>query len=276
MKNIGAVITTIGINKGKQLDKCLSGFNEFVTNNDDFHFDVVVIDDGWSGVTEEIVDKFANTQKMDIKHVESDMKHMGFARSVNEAVELLDTDAMDNMIIAHDDVEINKDTKIDILISAIESDPTIGVVAPKGLFPRGNTSSTFVEFKRTNDGQIEIEQPFVGWYKEYNLINVRAFVHAIKSGFWVTKCDFFKTIGGFDTQFAPCLFEDLDYCVNIRSVGGRVLYAPEVEVIHSTRTSISNETVNLEQVGSHNLQRFWEKWKNRIELLGGDSNQNKV
>jgi O-antigen biosynthesis protein len=55
--------------------------------------------------------------------------------------------------------------------------------------------------------------------------------------FLLTRRELFWKMGGLDTAFSPGYFEDLDYCVRLWRSGWRVVYLPEVALLHYENAS---------------------------------------
>ena len=49
-----------------------------------------------------------------------------------------------------------------------------------------------------------------------------------------------ETVGGFDEEFRPAWFEDVDLCRRIRSHGGRIRYQPEARFLHHGGYSLAH------------------------------------
>jgi GT2 family glycosyltransferase len=50
--------------------------------------------------------------------------------------------------------------------------------------------------------------------------------------FLMTRRDVWKTLGGFDENFHPVWFEDVDYCKRASTSGYRIEYLPSVQAVH--------------------------------------------
>jgi GT2 family glycosyltransferase len=57
-------------------------------------------------------------------------------------------------------------------------------------------------------------------------------------------------IGGFDEQFFPVWFEDVDFCKRLREQGGKIIYCPTARFRHSGAHSVS-------RLSFRDKQRFW-------------------
>jgi len=59
--------------------------------------------------------------------------------------------------------------------------------------------------------------------------------------FLMTPRPLFHKMGGLDTSFSPGYFEDLDYCIRLWRSGWRIVYLPEVALIHYENASSTSE-----------------------------------
>ncbi|MFM7449588.1 MAG: glycosyltransferase [Leptolyngbyaceae cyanobacterium] len=50
--------------------------------------------------------------------------------------------------------------------------------------------------------------------------------------FLLTPTDLFKTLGKFDSAFSPAYYEETDYCVRLWESGNRIIYHPDVSILH--------------------------------------------
>lgn len=57
------------------------------------------------------------------------------------------------------------------------------------------------------------------------------------AAFLMTRRRLFAQMAGLDTTFSPGYFEDLDYCVRLWRAGWRIVYLPEVTVLHFENAS---------------------------------------
>jgi N-acetylglucosaminyl-diphospho-decaprenol L-rhamnosyltransferase len=55
-------------------------------------------------------------------------------------------------------------------------------------------------------------------------------------------------IGGFDEQFFPVWFEDVDFCKRLRDQGGRIFYCPEARFRHSGAHSVGQLSFRARQI----------------------------
>ncbi len=64
--------------------------------------------------------------------------------------------------------------------------------------------------------------------------------------FLLTKRDLFLADGGFDKAYVPAYYEETDYCVRLWSKGKRVVYDPDVTVLHHEFASSASSEAAIE------------------------------
>jgi GT2 family glycosyltransferase len=62
------------------------------------------------------------------------------------------------------------------------------------------------------------------------------------AAFLMTRRDLFEKLGGLDPAFSPGYFEDLDYCVRLWRAGRRIVYLPQVALLHYENASTTCRT----------------------------------
>ncbi len=85
------------------------------------------------------------------------------------------------------------------------------------------------------------------------------------------------TLGGFDEQFFPVWFEDVDFCKRLREQGGRIFYCPEARFRHSGAHSVGQLCFRARQIFWYgNMLRYARKHFSdaqvfllRLAIVGG-------
>ncbi len=117
----------------------------------------------------------------------------------------------------------------DKVIRAAFEDASVGIVAPRLLFPDGKIQSA--------GGQIDARlQPYhrcLGYSNlDYWEVNTPEEVTWVTGAFLAIRRDIFRQVGGFDEAYSPSYFEDVDICLRVREAGFKVFYEPRVSFIH--------------------------------------------
>lgn len=158
---------------------------------------------------------------------------------------------------------LNNDTQVtegwlSSLVKLIDSDPTIGMVGSKLVYPDGRLQEAggiiWSDGSGWNYGRLDDpDKPEYNYVKDVDYISGAAIL---------LSNDLWKQIGGFDTRFAPAYCEDSDLAFEVRKAGYRVVYQPLSKVIHfegvSNGTDVQGTGLKRYQVA--NSKKLKEKW----------------
>lgn len=158
---------------------------------------------------------------------------------------------------------LNNDTQVtpgwlSSLVTLIESDPTIGMVGSKLVYPDGRLQEAggiiWSDGSGWNYGRLDDpDKPEYNYVKDVDYISGAAIL--LSNRLW-------QQIGGFDTRFAPAYCEDSDLAFEVRKAGYRVVYQPLSKVIHfegiSNGTDVEGSGLKRYQVA--NSKKLKEKW----------------
>jgi GT2 family glycosyltransferase len=140
------------------------------------------------------------------------------------------------LIIINPDNELPPDGAA-TLINALKADPTIGIIAPKLVFPDGSVRDSFRSFPSMLD--VIAKRSALGGMLQDRLrryLKSDADSSAIQDTDWVVgacmllRKKFYEELGGFDHRFF-LFFEDIDLCRRCWQSGKRVVYYPLVTVL---------------------------------------------
>jgi O-antigen biosynthesis protein len=96
--------------------------------------------------------------------------------------------------------------------------------------------------------------------------NVAKEVQGVAGACFFIGAALFRQAGGFDESFNPVNYEDLDLCYRIRQRGYRVLYTPDVSVLHRAHTTTHRTPeLQIRRVNIRNQQMFRERWAAVLE-----------
>lgn len=226
----------------------------------DVVYEVIIADDVSSDATSELA-KF--TENVVICRNET---NQGFLRNCNQAAKA----ARGKYVMF-----LNNDTQVtegwlSSLVNLIESDPTIGMVGSKLVYPDGRLQEAggilWSDGSGWNYGRLDDpEKPEYNYVKDVDYISGASIL--LSNELW-------KRIGGFDDHFAPAYCEDSDLAFEVRKAGLRVVYQPLSKVIHfegiSNGTDVNGSGLKRYQVeNSLKLREKWaEEFKNQSENDG--------
>lgn len=73
---------------------------------------------------------------------------------------------------------------------------------------------------------------------------------------WLVERSLHERIGGFDPTYHPAYFEDVDYALRVRRLGGRTVVVNDVAVVHHHRGSVSGPKSSIR--AQYDL--FFDRW----------------
>lgn len=161
---------------------------------------------------------------------------------------------------------------VSLLMKKMQSDPSLGIIAPKLIHPDGTRRHSNREFPRFADilaRRSFLGKVFPGLLKRYLMLDVdfdkEQEVDWVIGGCFMIRRDVFEELGGFDERFF-LFFEDTDLCRRCREYGKKVVYFPSVVAVDK-KHRLSGEHFKdllLKKTGRIHiisaLKYFW-KWR---------------
>lgn len=207
--------------------------------------EVIVVDNHSSDNSRELVRQFGSQVRL----IESDYNrgfaggnNLGIAQASGEIVILLNQDA------------IVQPGWAEAIVSTFASDVQIGIVGCKSLYPESLQIQHAGGWLREPDafafhtGQGETDEG------QYETLTDPTYVTG--AAFAVHR-RVIEQIGGLDSRFYPAFYEEIDYCVQARNVGFRVVYQPKALIHH-------HETTTLDKQGYVRVSAFH---RNRVRFV---------
>lgn len=225
--NIDISVIILTWNSEKYLKKCFYSIIESLREST-LSFEIFVVDNGSTDDTKYILDGFEVRWPKNVKTVYL-KTNTGTTYSRNVALKQAKGKYL---AIVDSDVQVPIGI-FQLLISRLIEDSTIGLVAPKLVYPGGllqkstdDFPTVFSKFKRLFFLK-QIEKSEQLKYEEDVLRDVD---YAI-SAFWLLPHSVLDDIGYLDENifYAP---EDVDYCLSIRKKKYRIVYDPSVCAMH--------------------------------------------
>ena len=104
---------------------------------------------------------------------------------------------------------------------------------------RGSSVGDFYS-EASPDSGVEIEQP--------------------AAAFWVLRREAWESVGGFDPQFYPAWFEDVDFCRRLHAEAWKILYFPDAPVAHEGGAALERLSYRaFVEIYYENLLRYLKK-----------------
>ena len=211
------------------------------------HLPVVVIDNHSGDDTVNVV-----RQKSAVKLIVNS-SNLGFAAAANQGVEALDTELI---LLLNPDVELS--TSIDRLAEACSSED-VGLATGQLMDEAGKVQAGFtlrrfptawtLAFEALGVNQLFPSNPVNREYRCLDLdLSKPSEVDQPPGAFLLFRREVWQRLGGFDTQFRPLWFEDVDFSKRARDLGLKILYVPEVTARHQGGHSIARLNWGCRQV----------------------------
>ena len=214
-------------------------------------FEVIVIDDYSQDKSFEIIGK------MNWVTLKRNSKNEGFIRSCNNGA----VDANGKYLyFLNNDVEVC-DGWLDSLVDTFNNFPGTGLVGSKLIYPDGSLQEAgaivWKDASAWNYGRGSDQgDPSYNYAREVD--------YCSGASIMIPK-RLFNELGGFDEQFMPAYYEDVDIAFKLRELGYRVIYQPLSIVIHhegmSSGRDISQGVKAFQEV---NKIKFLERWGARL------------
>ena len=173
-----------------------------------------------------------------------------------------------HLLFLNSDVFPNHTGWLEELLSTLQSNPEIGVIAPRLLFADGSLQHAGIDFKYRTDLGIWINHhPQMGLAPELDANQELTYLPAVTGACMLISRDDFDAIDGWDTGYLIGDFEDSDLCLKLRSKGKQCAYLPTVNLTHLERQSFSltGSDEFRTKVVIYNATRHQTRWAKLLE-----------
>jgi len=158
----------------------------------------------------------------------------------------------EHVLMLNDDMEVVTPDWLERLVM-YSGFPGIGAVGAKLLFGDGRLQHVGVMMRGASPGHLF--RGFAGEYGGYaNVVRVANNYSAVTGACLMTPREVFDDVGGLSLSF-PLSFNDVDYCLKVRSIGRRVVYDPDTVLYHFESSSRSPNVSEWE------LDQFQARWR---------------
>jgi len=227
MHRTGVVIVTY--NSAQIIERCLASCS---------HLPVVVVDNSSSDATCALVRRYPFVTLI------ANTTNYGFAGAVNQGVSALESELV---------LLLNPDTELKTPLDELENaclQPGTGIASGRlsdelGFPQRGFTLRRFPPARTLICEVLGLNRLFPEnalnrSYRCFDLDLSRPCEAEQPAGaFLMFRREVWQRLGGFDTQFYPLWFEDVDFCKRARDLGLKIQYVPQVMAVHQGGHSIA-------------------------------------
>lgn len=161
---------------------------------------------------------------------------------------------------------LNNDAQIlgDSILSAvntIESSEDIGAVGGKLILPDGTLqeAGSIIWQDGTCLGFGRGDSPNAPQYL------FKRTVDYCSAAFLLTRRDLFLQLGGFDEDYQPAYYEETDYCMRLQKIGKKIIYDPNVNILHyefasSSHSDSSDHAIALMEKNAEIFKQKHKDW----------------
>lgn len=231
MNKTSVIIVTF--NSAKTIKICLDSIIRFSPN-----CEIIVVDNHSQDNSNEIIKKFSKSVKL----IESGA-NLGFAKANNLGAK---SATGEYLIFLNPDTKILEKDSLNKLKIRLESNHEYGLIGPKLVYPDGsiqprvrNLPTIFRAFKEyilRKKGDYDFYSPNCKTLCE---------VEAIIGACIIIKKELFQKVGGFSEKYFM-YFEDLELCKEVRSLGLKIGFLPEITVEHAEgKSGINQKTFQM-------------------------------
>lgn len=255
-------IIIVTYNHEVEIQKCLSTLKNILES---LQAEIFVVDnasaDNTVSLTKEILQKFDQCHSWFIL---TNSENKGFTRGVNQGLER----CTGKYILL-----LNPDTEFPMpifreLISVLESDERIGIVSPQFRNPDGTIQPSCRRLPRRRDvfyNALGLSLLFPA-SSEFNYWKMGGFDHKTRQhveqpqgAFLLTHRKALDQVGFLDESF-PMFFSDVDWCRRFLSYHWKIVFVPEVHIIHYKGTSIYRNRLKMIRTSHRSFYDYFKKY----------------
>ncbi|MDB4970714.1 MAG: hypothetical protein JWN44_6403 [Myxococcales bacterium] len=210
-------------------------------------YEVIVVDDCSSDATQRML------ECVDHVRVVRNARQLGFIGACNAGAEVA---RGRYLVLLNNDTEV-RDGWLRELRDTFTAEPNTGVVGAKLVYPDGRLQEAGGIVWRNgaawNVGRLgDPNDPRYQYLRRADYCSGACIM---------IPTELFRSVGGFDTHFAPAYFEDTNLAFRVRSLGYEVLYQPLAEVIHLEGLSSGTDiTTGIKKHQVINERKFAARW----------------
>lgn len=202
-------------------------------------------------------------------HIIKHKENQGFAATCNTGAAASKSPFI---LLLNSDVLITQDGWLKTMVAELDS-PTVGVVGPMlTFFPHATEWAPASQIRPAGKVQHAgvvfdiLARPyhiFSGWDKDHPRVAQRRELNCVTGACLLTRRVLWNRIEGLDTDYTRGNFEDVQYCLQARHLGYKVIFTPEVELHHyaggSGNSMTAKRNAELFKIKAGELVQ-WDEW----------------
>jgi GT2 family glycosyltransferase len=198
---------------------------------------------------------FSNIKRFEVKILQG---QTSFGEACNAGARMFSSPLV---MFLNDDIELDDDA-IDKVVRSFDN-LEIGIVGIKLIFPKdsivpGRPAGKIQHIGMSLDINANPQHPLVGWSADNPKCCVSREVWAVTGACLTVRRGLFNKIGGFDKRYEVGYFEDVDLCLSVRQLGGKIyINADAIGQHHTGATMTKRKTPAPMQ---ENAMKFKTKW----------------
>lgn len=206
-------------------EKYISACLDALIAQNDGQAELIVVDNASTDASREIVRRYGSQVRLI-----TNSANLGFSGGNNVGIAATDADVV---VLLNQDTEVHQGW-LRAILDTFLSDPQIGIVGCKALYPDGRIQHAGAKIAPTNALAIHIGQgeDDRGQYDQFTDAD-----YVTGAAFAIHR-QVLKHLRGLDERFNPALYEEVDYCYRARRLGYRIVYQPKATLTHHESTSL--------------------------------------
>jgi GT2 family glycosyltransferase/cytochrome c-type biogenesis protein CcmH/NrfG len=221
---------------------------ESILKNNFKSYQVIIVDNASDDRTQLLLDRIENA--IIIRNSEN----LHFLHAANQASQAA---TGKYLLFLNNDAQILADS-INAAIKTIESALDIGAVGGKIILPDGTLqeAGSIIWQDGSCLGYGRGDSPYAPQYM------FRRSVDYCSGAFLLTSRELFLQLGGFDPAYQPAYYEETDYCVKLLKAGKKIIYEPDVSILHYefASSSSSDRAIELQTRNRHIFISKHQDW----------------
>jgi GT2 family glycosyltransferase len=251
-------VVVVNYNAGEFLRRCVASVR---ASAGDLSVDVVVVDNASrDGSARAVVETHPNVRLIENR------RNRGFGGAANQGIAVTDAPFI---LLLNPDSEVTGGT-LGSLVKVARERPRAGAIGCLVRNPDGTIQPSARRVPRLLEAAMHaFLGPFVPdnrWSRAYTLADwdraSEREVEWISGSAMLLRREAALEIGAFDEGYFMYV-EDVDLCTRLRAAGWRVLFSPELEVVHEIGVSARGQSRRMAFAHSDSIYRYFEKHRAR-------------